>query len=29
VAPIVLHVGRLASLVHSHEQTVWPTLDFW
>lgn len=28
-APIVLHVGRLASLVHSHQQTVWPTLDFW
>jgi flavin reductase len=29
VSPIVLHVGRLASLVHSHEQTIWPTLDFW
>ena len=29
LAPIVLHVGRLAALVHSHEQTVWPTLDFW
>jgi flavin reductase (DIM6/NTAB) family NADH-FMN oxidoreductase RutF len=29
LAPIVLHVGRLASLVHSHEQTIWPTLDFW
>ena len=27
--PIVLHVGRLASLTHSHEQTIWPTLDFW
>jgi flavin reductase len=27
--PIVLHVGRLASLTHSHEQPVWPTLDFW
>ncbi len=27
--PIVLHVGRLASLIHSHEQTIWPTLDFW
>jgi len=27
--PIVLHVGRLASLLHSHEQTIWPTLDFW
>jgi len=29
VAPIVLHVGRLASLMHSHEQTIWPILDFW
>jgi flavin reductase len=29
LAPIVLHVGRLASLMHSHEQTIWPTLDFW
>jgi flavin reductase len=29
VIPIVLHVGRLASLLHSHEQTIWPTLDFW
>jgi flavin reductase (DIM6/NTAB) family NADH-FMN oxidoreductase RutF len=29
VSPIVLHVGRLASLLHSHEQTIWPTLDFW
>jgi flavin reductase len=27
--PIVLHVGRLASLLHSHEQTIWPTLEFW
>lgn len=27
--PIVLHVGRLASLTHAHEQTIWPTLDFW
>jgi flavin reductase len=27
--PIVLHVGKLASLLHSHEQTIWPTLDFW
>jgi flavin reductase len=27
--PIVLHVGRLAQLLHSHEQTIWPTLDFW
>jgi flavin reductase len=29
LAPIVLHVGRLASLMHSHEQTIWPMLDFW
>jgi flavin reductase len=29
VAPIVLHLGRLASLMHSHQQTIWPTLDFW
>ena len=29
LVPIVLHVGRLASLMHSHEQTIWPTLDFW
>jgi flavin reductase len=29
LTPIVLHVGRLASLLHSHEQTIWPTLDFW
>jgi flavin reductase len=29
VTPIVLHVGKLASLLHSHEQTIWPTLDFW
>ena len=27
--PIVLHVGRLASLLHTHEQTIWPTLEFW
>ena len=27
--PVVLHVGRLASLMHSHEQTIWPILDFW
>jgi len=27
--PIVLHVGRLASILHSHEQTIWPTLEFW
>jgi len=29
VVPVVLHVGMLASLLHSHEQTIWPTLDFW
>jgi flavin reductase len=29
LSPIVLHIGRLASLIHSHEQTIWPTLDFW
>jgi len=29
LSPIVLHVGRLASLLHTHEQTIWPTLDFW
>ena len=29
VTPIVLHVGKLASLIHTHEQTIWPTLDFW
>jgi flavin reductase len=29
LAPIVLHIGRLASLLHSHEQAIWPTLDFW
>jgi flavin reductase (DIM6/NTAB) family NADH-FMN oxidoreductase RutF len=29
LAPIVLHTGRLASLRHSHEQIIWPTLDFW
>jgi flavin reductase len=29
VTPIVLHVGRLASLMHTHEQTIWPILDFW
>ena len=27
--PVVLHLGRLASLIYSHEQTIWPTLDFW
>jgi flavin reductase (DIM6/NTAB) family NADH-FMN oxidoreductase RutF len=27
--PIVLHVGRLASLLQTREQTIWPTLDFW
>jgi flavin reductase (DIM6/NTAB) family NADH-FMN oxidoreductase RutF len=29
VVPVVLHIGKLASLLHSHEQTIWPTLDFW
>ncbi len=29
LSPIVLHVGRLASLRHSHEQRLEPTLDFW
>jgi flavin reductase len=29
VIPVVLHVGKLASLLHTHEQTIWPTLDFW
>jgi flavin reductase (DIM6/NTAB) family NADH-FMN oxidoreductase RutF len=29
LVPVVLHVGRLASLVHAHQQTIWPTLDFW
>jgi len=29
LAPIVLHIGRLASLMHTHEQTIWPILDFW
>ena len=29
LTPIVLHIGRLASLIHTHEQTIWPTLDFW
>ena len=29
MTPIVLHVGRLASLLHTHEQTIWPTLEFW
>jgi flavin reductase len=29
LTPIVLHTGRLASLLHSHEHTIWPTLDFW
>ena len=29
LSPIVLHVGRLASLLHTHQQTIWPTLDFW
>jgi flavin reductase (DIM6/NTAB) family NADH-FMN oxidoreductase RutF len=26
--PIVLHVGKLASLM-PQEKTIWPTLDFW
>jgi flavin reductase len=29
VTPIVLHVGRLGALLHAHEQTEGPTLDFW
>ena len=29
LSPIVLHIGRLASLRHSHEQRLEPTLDFW
>jgi flavin reductase len=29
VVPIVLHVGRMASLIHTHQETIWPTLDFW
>jgi len=28
LAPIVLHVGKLASLM-PREQAIWPTLDFW
>ncbi len=28
-SPIVLHVGRLASLRHSQEQRLEPILDFW
>jgi flavin reductase len=28
-APIVLHVGRLGSVLHAHEPTDWPTLDFY
>ena len=27
--PIVLHVGRLASLLHAHERSPEPILDFW
>lgn len=27
--PIVLHRGRVASLMHSHELTIGHTLDFW
>lgn len=29
LAPIVLHVGRLASLAPSHERRLGPVLDFW
>jgi flavin reductase len=29
VAPIVLHVGHLASLTHTQEQKGEPVLDFW
>lgn|ERR1700728_1001213 len=29
LAPIVLHVGRLASLTHAHERRSAPILDFW
>ena len=29
LSPIVLHAGLLASLKHSHEQRLEPTLDFW
>lgn len=29
LAPLVLHIGRLASLAPSHEQTLGPILDFW
>jgi len=29
LSPIVLHTGKLASLMHSHDKPVWPTLDFW
>ena len=28
LSPIVLHVGKLASLM-PQEQAIWPTLDFW
>ena len=28
LSPIVLHVGKLASLM-PQEKTIWPTLDFW
>ena len=28
LSPVVLHVGKLASLM-PHEKTIWPTLDFW
>jgi hypothetical protein len=29
VAPIVLHIGRLASLTHSQERRSDPILSFW
>jgi hypothetical protein len=29
LAPIVLHVGRLASLTHSQERRLDPILSFW
>jgi flavin reductase len=28
LSPVVLHVGKLASLM-PHEKAIWPTLDFW
>jgi flavin reductase len=29
LTPIVLHIGRLASLLHTHQETIWPTVEFW